>query len=143
MTTLLRNLGVTLAGASLALLCAALLQESSAAIYPGILAFALGPTSQGSWVGILAILLAFGAAGFLEPRWLKSSWPLVWVLVGPLIFLAVQCFRAFELAQCMARNAPAYCPLLYGVYLMPFVGAGAGFALRRSLQRTRSSAVGR
>jgi hypothetical protein len=137
MITPLRNLAIALAASICALFVGAGLQQLFVRLVPASRTFLLGSIDIGSWVGFATVFVSFAMAGIVQTRWLRSRAVLLWVLLGPLVFLMAAFLRGLDVSGCLRRwNILSYlsqvsCGMITAVLLLPLLGALSGVLILR------------
>jgi hypothetical protein len=137
MIRLLRNLAIALGGSFSALFVGAGLQELFVRLVPASRTFFWSSIDVGSLVGFATVFVSFAIAGIVQTRWLRSNTVLLWVLLGPIVFLvaalpqgldASGCLRRWTLLSHMAQMA---CGMITAVLLLPLSGTFFGLLVLR------------
>lgn len=137
MITRLHNFVIALGTSICALFVGAGLQELFVRLVPASRTFHLGSIDIGSWVGFVTVFVSFALAGIIQSRWLRSSAILLWVLLGPLVFLVAALLRGLDVSVCLRRwttlshMAQASCGMITAVLLVPLLGALFGLLVLR------------
>jgi hypothetical protein len=137
MITPLRNFAVALGASICALFVGAGLQELFVRLVPASQTSRLGSVDIGSCVGFATVFVSFALAGIIQSRWLRSNAALLWVLLGPLVFLVAALIQGLDVSGCLRRwtilshLAQVSCGMLTGVLLAPLLGAIFGLLVLR------------
>jgi hypothetical protein len=97
----------------------------------------LGSIDIGSWVGFATVFVSFVLAGIAQTRWLRSRAVLLWVLLGPLVFLAAALLQGLDVSGCLRRwtilsyMSQVSCGMITAVLLLPPLGALSGLLILR------------
>jgi hypothetical protein len=140
MIAVLRNFSIALGMSICALFVGAGLQELFVRLVPTSRAFSLGSIDLGSWVGFGTVLFSFALAGIIQTRWLRSDAPLLWILLGPLAFLAAGTLPVLRVDGCLRHWSTlshiyqATCAMSAAIFLLPFLGALTGLLALRLWQ---------
>jgi hypothetical protein len=137
MITPLHNFAVALGASIGALFVGAGLQELFVRLIPESRTFLLGSIDIGSWVGFATVFVSFALAGIVQTRWLRSNAVVLWVLLGPLVFLVAALLQGLDVSGCLRRwtilshMAQVSCGLITAVLLVPLLGALSGLLVLR------------
>jgi hypothetical protein len=97
----------------------------------------LGSIDIGSWIGFATVFVSFALAGIVQTRWLRSNAVLLWVLLGPLVFLVAALLQGLDVSGCLRRwtilshMAKVSCGMITAVLLLPLLGALSGLLVLR------------
>ena len=144
MITPLRNFAIALGASISALFVGAGLQELFVRLTPASRTFLLGSIDIGSWVGFATVFVSFALAGIIQSRWLRSNAVLLWVLLGPLVFLVAAVLQGLDVSGCLRRwtilshMAQVSCGMITAVLLLPLLGALSGLLLLRVWRHLKS-----
>jgi hypothetical protein len=137
MITPLRNFAVALGASIGALFVGAGLQELFVRLVPASRTFLLGSIDVGSWVGFATVFVSFALAGIVQTRWLRSNAVVLWVLLGPLVFLVAALLQGLDVSGCLRRwtilshMEHVSCGMITAVLLVPLSGALSGLLVLR------------
>ena len=137
MTTPLRNFVIALGASICSFVVGAGLQELFIRLVPASRTFQLGSIDIGSWVGFATVFVSFALAAIIQSRWLRSNVVLLWVLLGPLVFLVAGLLQGPDLSGCFRRSTilshltQVSCGMITGVLLVPLLGAFFGLYVQR------------
>lgn len=137
MITPLRNLAIVLGASISALFVGAGLQEIFVRLVPASRTFLVGSIDIGSWVGFFTVFVSFALAGVVQARWLRSSAVLLWILLGPFVFLVAALLQGLGVSGCLRRwtilsyMSQVSCGMITDVLLLPLSGALSGLLVLR------------
>lgn len=143
MFTPLRNFAIVLGGSIGALFVGAGLQELFVRLVPASRTSLWNSIDIGSWVGFVTVFVSFALAGIIQTRWLRSNVVLLWVLVGPLVFLVTGLLQGLNVSGCLRRwtilshMARLSCGMITAVLLLPLLGALSGLLVLRVWRRLK------
>lgn len=135
MITQLRNLAIALGASISALFVGAGVQELFVRLVPASRTFLLGSIDIGSWIGFATVFASFALAGIVVTRWIRSNAVLLWVLLGPLVFLVVALLQGFNISGCLRRwiilsyMSQVSCGMITAILLLPVLGAFSGWLI--------------
>ena len=131
MLLLFRNAVIAVVTIALAVLTAGGLQEAFKFAFPGMSAQSIGHTSADSYAGMLAWFASSFVFGLIAFRFLRSSTPLLW-LVLPL--LALYGYAVVRTPYAYICN-PEYidtCVLMHATFVFPIAAFLLSYLFRRS-----------
>jgi hypothetical protein len=137
MITPLRNFAIALGASISALFVGAGSQELFVRLVPASRTLLLGSIDIGSWVGFATVFVSFALAGIIQAWWLRSDAVLLWVLLGPLVFLVAGLLQGLDVSGCLRRwtmlshMARVSCGMITAVLLLPLLGALSGLLVLR------------
>jgi hypothetical protein len=137
MITPLRNFAIALGASISALFVGAGSQELFVRLVPASRTLLLGSIDIGSWVGFATVFVSFALASIIQTRWLRSDAVLLWVLLGPLVFLVTGFLQGLDVSGCLRRwtmlshMARMSCGMITAVLLLPLLGALSGLLVLR------------
>jgi len=150
MIAVFRNFFIALAISICALFVGAGLQELFVRLVPTSRAISLGSIDIGSWVGFGTLFFSFAFAGIIQSRWLRSDAPLLWIVLGPLAFLAAGILPVLRADGCLrhwitlSHIYQVICATSAAIFLLPLLGALTGLLalrLRQHLMARREVAA--
>jgi predicted membrane-bound spermidine synthase len=141
MITQLRNLAIALGASIIALFVGAGLQELFVRLVPASRTFLLGSIDIGSWIGFATVFVSFALAGIVQTRLLHSNAVLMWVLLGPLVFLVAALLQGLNVSGCLRRwttlsyMSQVSCGMITAILLLPLLGALSGWLVLLAWRR--------
>jgi hypothetical protein len=141
MITPLRNLAIALGASISALFVGAGLQELFVRLVPPVRTVLLGSIDIGSWIGFATVFASFALASIVQTRWLRSSVVLLWVLLGPLVFLVAALLQGLNVSGCLRRwtvlsyMSQVSCGMTTAILLLPLLGALSGWLVLQVWRR--------
>jgi hypothetical protein len=101
----------------------------------------LGSIDIGSWIGFATVFVSFALAGIVQTRWLHSNAVLMWVLLGPLVFLVAALLQGLNVSGCLRRwtilsyMSQVSCGMITAILLLPLLGALSGWLVLLAWRR--------
>ena len=140
MIAVLRNFSIALGMSICAFFVGAGLQELFVRMVPTSRGLSLGSIDIGSWVGFGTVFFSFALAGIIQTKWLRSDAPLLWILLGPLVFFAAGTLPGLRVDGCLrhwttlSHIYQVTCAMSAAIFLLPLLGALTGLLALRLWQ---------
>lgn len=128
MSKAFRNLFIALAALLIAVVTAGLAQGGFEALLPGVGQRMIGATDLSTYFVVVALGLVFFCVGYIVPRWLKTSMPLLWLAV-PLVGLYLCALLAFPAVYSCIPGRITGCWVVHLPFLVSACALIAGFFL--------------
>ena len=132
MITASRNLLVVLSTFVAAMLVAALGQGAFSYLFPAFSGRIVGSTDIATYALLVLLALVCWLIGFLVPRWLRSKWPLLWLLL-PIISVYLTAILGQPYAyRCNPLNTTylVSCWMTLSPFIVGVVAVVAGYLFR-------------
>ena len=135
MITAGRNLFIVLLGFLGAFLLSGLGQLAFSSAMPTFSSRVLWNVDFATYALLALSALAYFGLGFMAPRWLKSSWPLVW-LMAPIV--VIYCLALAQPYPYRCNPFVGTCWMVQSIFVVPALAIVFGFLLRFNRVRHRN-----
>jgi hypothetical protein len=133
MITASRNLLIVLVGFVCAFLVSALGQAAFSLLFPAFSSRVAANVDFATYFVLVLAALAYFLFGFMVPRWLRSSWPLLWLLT-PIVLVYLLAIAQPYPYRCNPF-AFAGCWMIQSIFVVPAVAIAMGYLFRARRQR--------
>ena len=137
MRQVVRNALTASAALALALIVGAALQKAFPLLWPALATRVVGVTDIGTYVGYASVAVSFFICGFIFPRWIRSRFPLAWLLLPIAGVYAAAIIRAPRILDCLPRWWSG-CWLIHSLFIVPVVACACGYFALTLARRIRS-----
>ena len=132
-----RNALTAIAALASALIIGAALQRAFLLLWPALASRVVGVTDVGIYVGYASAALSFFVCGLIVPRWIRSRFPLAWLLLPIAGLYAVAIIRTPRILTCLPRWWSG-CWLIHSLFIVPLVACACGYLALTVARRIRS-----
>ena len=137
MRQVMRNALTAIAALALALIVGAALQKAFSLLWPALATRVVGVADVGTYVGYASVAVCFFICGFITPRWIRSRFPLAWLLLPIAVVYAAAIIRAPRILECLPRGWSG-CWLIHSLFIVPLVACACGYFALTLARRFRS-----
>ena len=126
MRQVVRNALTAIAALASALIVGAALQRAFSLVWPGLASRVVGVTDVGTYIGYASVAVSFFSCGFIVPRWIRSRFPLAWLLLPIAVVYAAAIIRTPRILECLPRWWSG-CWLIHSLFIVPLVACACGY----------------
>ena len=137
MRQVVRNALTAIAALESASIIAAALQRAFCLLWPALAARVVGVTDVGTYVGYASVAVSFFSCGFIVPRWIRSRFPLAWLLLPIAVVYAAAIIRTPRILECLPRWWSG-CWLIHSLFIVPLITCACGYFALALARRIRS-----
>ena len=117
MRQVVRNASTAIAALASALIVGAALQKAFSLLWPALATRV---------VGYASVAVCFFICGFIAPRWIRSRFPLAWLLLPIAVVYAAAIIRTPRILECLPRWWSG-CWLIHSLFIVPLVACACGY----------------
>jgi hypothetical protein len=132
-----RNALTAIAALALALIVGAALQKAFSLLWPALATRVVGVADVGTYVGYASVAVCFFICGFIAPRWIRSRFPLAWLLLPIAVVYVAAIMRTPRILECLPRGWSG-CWLIHSLFIVPLVACACGYFALTLARRFRS-----
>jgi hypothetical protein len=121
-----RNALTAIAALASALIVGAALQKAFSLLLPALATRVVGVADLGTYVGYASVAVCFVVCGFIAPRWIRSRFPLAWLLLPIAVVYAAAIIRTPRILECLPRWWSG-CWLIHSLFIVPLVACACGY----------------
>jgi hypothetical protein len=132
-----RNALTAIAALASALIVGATLQKAFSLLWPALATRVVGVADVGTYVGYASVAVCFFICGFIAPRWIRSRFPLAWLLLPIAVVYAAAIIRTPRILECLPRWWSG-CWLIHSLFIVPLVACACGYVALTLVRGIRS-----
>ena len=140
MRQVVRNALTAIAALASALIIGAALQRAFSLVWPALASRVVGVTDVGTYIGYASVAVSFFVCGFMVPRWIRSHFPLAWLLLPIAGVYGAAIIRAPRILDCLPRWWSG-CWLIHSLFIVPLVACACGYFALTLTRRIRSGGI--
>ena len=126
MRQVVRNALTAIAALASALIVGAALQKAFSLLWPALATRVVGVADAGTYVGYASVAVCFFICGFIAPRWIRSRFPLAWLLLPIAVVYAAAIIRTPRILECLPRWWSG-CWLIHSLFIVPLLACACGY----------------
>ena len=126
MRQVVRNASTAIAALASALIVGAALQKTFSLLWPALATRVVGVADVGTCLGYASVAVCFFICGFIAPRWIRSRFPLAWLLLPIAVVYAAAIIRTPRILDCLPRWWSG-CWLIHSLFIVPLVACACGY----------------
>jgi hypothetical protein len=140
MRQVLRNALTAIAALASALIIGVALHRAFSVLWPALATRVVGVTDVGTYVGYASVAVSFFVCGFIVPRWIRSRFPLAWLLLPIACVYAAVIIRTPRILDCFPRWWSG-CWLIHSLFIVPLVACACGYFALTLARRIRAGGI--
>jgi len=140
MRQVVRNALTAIAALAAAVIIGAALQRAFSLLSPALASRVVGVTDVGTYIGYASVAVSFFVCGFMVPRWIRSHFPLAWLLLPIAGVYGAAIIRAPRILDCLPRWWSG-CWLIHSLFIVPLVACACGYFALTLVRRMRSGGI--
>jgi len=140
MRQVVRNALTAIAALAAAVIIGAALQRAFSLLSPALASRVVGVTDVGTYIGYASVTVSFFVCGFMVPRWIRSHFPLAWLLLPIAGVYGAAIIRAPRILDCLPRWWSG-CWLIHSLFIVPLVACACGYFALTLVRRMRSGGI--
>jgi len=140
MRQVVRNALTAIAALAAAVIIGAALQRAFSLLSPALASRVVGVTDVGTYIGYASVAVSFFVCGFMVPRWIRSHFPLAWLLLPIVGVYGAAIIRAPRILDCLPRWWSG-CWLIHSLFIVPLVACACGYFALTLVRRMRSGGI--
>ena len=140
MRQVVRNALTAIAALAAAVIIGAALQRAFSLLSPALASRVVGVTDVGTYIGYASVAVSFFVCGFMVPRWIRSHFPLAWLLLPIAGVYGAAIIRAPRILDCLPRWWSG-CWLIHSLFIVPLVACACGYFALTLVRRIRSGGI--